>query len=89
MVVQDHSAFRRKKWKYFILDEVSCLVKQILAPELILILIQIIGATHQKFQVSKVANVAEFPKQSTPFAYRNSASKQFDGIVVTYALSHA
>ncbi len=23
LVIQDHQAFRRKKWKYFILDEVS------------------------------------------------------------------
>lgn len=27
LVIQDHQAFRRKKWKYFILDEVSVLLR--------------------------------------------------------------
>jgi len=75
LVIQDHQAFRRKKWKYLILDEVCWFVFidfHLTRPYLALVILipaEIIfksfaltlGSKHKELQISTLANAAEFP----------------------------
>lgn len=89
IAVQDHRAFKQKRWKYLILDEVTLPLSLSNWSLIICTCTHTAGSEHQEFQEPALADPAQFQQPASPTVDWHSPPEQPDGAVVPHALPHA